>query len=435
MREGTVQPCGEEIRRRRIERGWSQEQLAEAAGCTKRTIENAESGKPVYVHTIGAIAASLKNVETSDLIHKIETKPSDQSPIRNEPRGNAPTLPSLLVGRQSDIANLIRRLTRHLGNKDVSATKALVVVRGWPGVGKTTLARAIAHSPELALAFPDGVLWAALGPAPQILSEILAWGRSLGEESILHCKDVAEASHRVAGLLRSRRMLLIIDDAWDVSHVQPFEVGGRECAMLVTTRLTSVADALAPSPGDIYHLDVLSADDSLALLHTLAPSVVDGHHEECRDLVHELEGLPLALQVAGRLLRAEQARGWSVRELLAELRRDVSRLLNAQAPADTAASPGEVSPTVAALLRKSTDCLDAATRKQFAYLAPFAPRPATFELEDIMSVWKTSEANTRQAIDTLVDRGLLEPLGDGDYQIHQVLVQHANLLLKELKKR
>src|SRR5205823_5270911 len=122
--------------------------------------------------------------------------------------------------------------------------------RGWPGVGKTTVARAMAHWPEVVTAFPDGVLWAALGPSPQILSELLAWGRSLGEESILLSKDIAEASQRITGLLRDRRMLLIVDDAWDASHVVPFTVGGRQCAMLVTTRLTSVADALAPIPGD-----------------------------------------------------------------------------------------------------------------------------------------------------------------------------------------
>jgi len=230
-------------------------------------------------------------------------------------------------------------------------------------------------------------------------------------------------------------MLLIVDDAWDASHVLPFAVGGRQCAMLVTTRLPSVADALAPTPGDIYHLDVLSEHDSLELLGKLAPQVVERHQKECRELVAELEGLPLALQVAGRLLRAEHAKGWSVPELLRELRDDKAKLLNAQAPADMAASPGEVSPTVAALLQKSTDSLDPTIRKRFASLAPFAPRPATFELEDIMAVWKSDEASARQTIDVLVDRGLLEPLGDGDFQIHQVLVHHANTLLKLLKKR
>ena len=438
MRDGTGLPNGAEIKRLRAERGWSQADLADKADVVKKTIENAEAGKPTYNNTMAKLAAAFgKDVRAADLLYGHAASSGDEAPAetKSTPRigliGNAPALPSLLIGRERDLANLTARLADGVSAAERPATQVLTAVRGWPGVGKTTVARAMAHWPQVAMAFPDGVLWAALGPSPQILSELLAWGRSLGEESILLSKDIAEASQRITALLRDRRMLLIVDDAWDTSHVLPFAVGGRQCAMLVTTRLTSVADALAPTPGDIYHLDVLSEHDSLELLGKLAPQVVERHQKECRELVAELEGLPLALQVAGRLLRAEYAKGWSVPELLRELRDDKAKLLNAQAPADMAASPGEVSPTVTALLRKSTDSLDPTVRKRFAYLAPFAPRPATFELEDIMAVWKSDEANTRQTIDVLVDRGLLEPLGDGDYQIHQVLVHHAKTLLKK----
>ncbi len=446
MRDGTVLPNGEEIKRLRTERGWTQDDLAHESHLSKGTIENAEAGRPVVIRTLSILATTFgSEVSVPDLLDSraidafaigddAATETSDLA-IQAKRIGNAPALPSLLIGRERDLAKLTARLARGVSAKQQPATQVLTAVRGWPGVGKTTVARAMAHWPEVAAAFPDGVLWAALGPSPQILSELLAWGRSLGEESILLSKDIAEASQRITGLLRDRRMLLIVDDAWDASHVVPFAVGGRQCAMLVTTRLTSVADALAPTPGDIYHLNVLSENDSLKLLSTLAPQVVKSHQQECRELVAELEGLPLALQVAGRLLRAEHAKGWSVPELLRELRDDKAKLLNAQAPADMAASPGEVSPTVAALLRKSTDSLDPTVRKRFASLAPFAPRPATFELEDIMAVWKSDEASTRQTIDVLVDRGLLEPVGDGDFQIHQVLVHHADMLLKLLKKR
>jgi hypothetical protein len=263
------------------------------------------------------------------------------------------------------------------------------------------------------------------------LAELIAWGRALHDQEILLVGDVAEASHRVAGLLRYRRMLLIIDDVWQSEHVVPFVVGGRHCAMLVTTRLNCVADDLAPTPDDIFRLDVLSENESVELLETLAPQVVEGNRTECRELVRELEGLPLALQVAGRMLRAELARGWNVSKLLDNLRRDSATVLNAQAPLDAAFSPGEVSPTVAALLRRSTDCLESVIRKRFAYLAPFAPRPATFEIEDMMSVWQVDEHVAHETVDLLIDRGLLEPLGGRDYQVHRILVEHAKTLLKK----
>jgi hypothetical protein len=94
------------------------------------------------------------------------------------------------------------------------------------------------------------------------------------------------------------------------------------------------------------------------------------------------------------------------------------------------AEPSAVSPTVAALLHKSTDRLDPLIRKRFTRLAPFAPRPASFELEAMAAVWKVDEVEARRTVDVLLDRGLLEPLGAGEFQIHQVLVQHAKSLLR-----
>lgn len=434
MREGTIQPNGTIVKRLRQERGWSQDDLAGKAGYSKRTIENIEAGKPVYTRTLSVVAEAL-GLPLKDLIagHDKDTsegKVADVSASNAVRIGNAPPLPSLLVGREVDLVKLAARLTRAGSETEHAATQVLTAVRGWPGVGKTSVARAIAHAPEFVEVFSDGVLWTSLGPSPSILAELIAWGRALGDKDLLLAKDITEASHRLGGLLHNRRMLLIVDDVWEVNHVIPFATGGRHCAMLVTTRLSKVADDLASTPDDIYRLEVLSDEESLKLLQTLAPKVVAACRKECRQLVQELEGLPLALQVAGRMLRAEHERGWKVADLLDELRNDAAKLLAAQAPADMAV-PGDVSPTVAALLRKSTDCLKPVVRKRFSYMAPFAPRPATFELDDLMAVWKADKSEARQTVDVLVDRGLLEPIGDGEYQIHQVLVQHAKTLLKK----
>lgn len=431
MREGTVSPNGDEVRRRRLEKGWTQEKLAAQVGCSKRTIENVEVGKPVYIQTLAEIAQALG--ETTG-VRSLLAADGGQPPRAPETAalrrfGNAPSLPSLLIGRQQALAEIGRRLMRTAA--EGSPTQALTIMRGWPGVGKTTIARAVAYQPQVTAAFPDGVLWASLGPKPSLFAELLSWGRALLDKEVLAAADVAEAGHRLAGLLRDRRMLLIVDDVWEAAHVVPFLVGGPHCAMLVTTRLNRVAEELAPKPADIYRLDVLGEHESLELLETLAPQVVQEHREACRELVRQIEGLPLALQVAGRLLRAEHDRGWDAPRLLHDLKEDAARLLKAQAPADAAPIPGEVSPTVAALLRRSTDCLEPDVRKRFAYLAPFAPRPATFELEDLMSVWKVDYAEARRTVDLLVDRGLLEPVGGGEYQVHRILVEHAKTLLKK----
>lgn len=224
-------------------------------------------------------------------------------------------------------------------------------------------------------------------------------------------------------------MLLIIDDVWQVEHAKPFNVGGRNCGTLITTRLEGVATALAPTAADVYRLKVLKDEDALILLKKLAPSVVKGHPQECMVLAQELEGLPLALQVAGRLLNTEANLGFGVVELIKELRTG-ARLLVAQPPADRFELANETTPTIAALLQRSLAHLDEATLDRYAYLGAFAPKPATFDLDAMKFVWQVEDPEP--TVRALVDRGLLESIPEQHrYQMHALLVMLAKSLLKE----
>jgi len=351
--------------------------------------------------------------------------PKPTAPPSLHRAGSAPPLPSLIVGREDTLRDLKTRL-------GVAApVQILTAIRGWPGVGKTTIAAALAHDPDLATAFPDGVLWVSLGSDPSLLNELAAWGRALGTDDLLRAKTVDEASAQLAALLRNKRMLLILDDVWEPEHAMPFKVGGRGCAMLVTTRINSVAQALAPTPNDIYRLPVLTDDNALELLRTLAPTVVAQYPQPSLELVRELEGLPLALQVAGHMLNTEASYGFGVSDLLTELREGArryegDRLLQARAPADRVDLANETTPTVAVLLQKSTDRLDEQTRDCFAFLGAFAPKPATFDLAAMKAVWQVDDP--KPIARKLVDRGLLEPASAGRFQMHALLVMHAKSL-------
>jgi hypothetical protein len=314
-----------------------------------------------------------------------------------------------------------------LGNKSETARiQILTAMRGLPGVGKTTIAAALAHDLDVQKTYPDGVLWASLGQKPELLSELATWGRALGTDDLLKCRDLQEATTRMAGLLQNKRMLLIVDDAWDVNHVIPFKVGGAGCAMLVTTRETSLANAIAPTDANVYLLGVLSDEKALELLKLLAPSVVSQFPGQSLELVRELEGLPLGIQVAGRMLKVEAGHGFGVSELLAELRAG-KRILQAQAPVDRADLAKETIPTVAVLLQKSTDQLDSEIRERYASLAAFAPKPATFDLRAMQAVWQVEDP--KPTVRVLVDRGLLEPVqGTNRYQMQALLVLHARSL-------
>jgi hypothetical protein len=329
-----------------------------------------------------------------------------------------PARPPLLVGRAQALLEMKRRL-----GIDGDA-HPITVIQGWPGVGKSTLVAALAHDPDIAARFPDGILWASLGKMPSIRGELMTWAQALGLVGAEGATTDALAARLIA-FLKERAMLLIVDDVWHVEHFAPFRVGGAACAVVATSRLNDVAHALAPTALDLYRLPVLAEQDGLDLLGQLAPDTVADYPEEARALVRDLEGLPLALQVAGRLLHSEARLGWSITDLLLELRAG-ARLLQAQAPSDLGVY-AETSPTIAALLRRSTDALDPATRQRFALLSLFVPKPATFDLDAMAAAWDVADA--RETARLLVSRGLLEPIAGGRFQVHALLVVHARSLL------
>jgi hypothetical protein len=335
--------------------------------------------------------------------------------------GSAPPKPELVIGRDDDIKELKARLDPTKGPGQ--SFQLLTAIKGWPGVGKTTVASVLAYDPELAERFPDGVLWTSLGQDPNIISKMDAWGLALGTDEILKAKSMQDAQSRLAALLRNKRMLLIIDDVWKAVDAVPFRVGGIGCSTLVTTRLDGVASELAPTADNVYRLKVLKDEEALTLLRKLAPGVVDQYPGECLVLVQDLEGLPLAIQVAGRMLNADANAGFGVVELIAELR-EGKKLLAGIAPADRSDLVTETTPTIAALLYKSVERLDPKTKDCYTYLAAFAPKPATFDKDAMKYVWQVDDAEP--IVRNLVNRGLLEYMPAIDrYQMHALLVMLA----------
>lgn len=97
-------------------------------------------------------------------------------------------------------------------------------------------------------------------------------------------------SSRLSAHPGEKSILLIVDNAWKTAHALPCQVGGSKCAMVMTTRMNDVAQALAPTPDHIFKIPILSSDASLDLLQHLAPSVVEKKPDEARELIADLEG-------------------------------------------------------------------------------------------------------------------------------------------------
>lgn len=120
--------------------------------------------------------------------------------------GSAPPLPSLIVGREDDLHHLKARLRATSSDQARSSIQVLTAIKGWPGVGKTTLAAMLAYDRDIIATFPDGILWTSLGPNPNLFSELAAWGRALGTDELLRAKTLEEASAQLAAMLRTKSL-------------------------------------------------------------------------------------------------------------------------------------------------------------------------------------------------------------------------------------
>jgi tetratricopeptide (TPR) repeat protein len=382
-----------------------------------------------YKHAVELLDAELATPPDEETTNLYETILNGQMPVVQPlasvaltPSSVLPPLPSFIIGRNEALTEIKERLG--IGRPEM---RAITVIQGWPGVGKSSIVATLAHQQDIAQQFANGVLWASLGEDPSILAQLSIWADALHISGAARAGKIEEVSAQLTAALRDKRILLIVDDVWRTEHVAPFRVGGQMCAMVVTTRLNDVAIALAPTASDLYRLPVLADHAALELLSQLTPETTAQYLDEARELVHNLEGLPLAIHVAGRLLHSEARLGWGVRELLLEIRMGAA-LLGANIPSDMFDASADTTPTVAALLKRSTDGLDAETRRCFAYLGLFVPKPATFDLDAMAVAWNVADPRPRARI--LVSRGLLEPVGGGRFQMHSLLVLHARSLLE-----
>lgn len=177
-------------------RGWSQKYVAQQLGADHYYLSRWERGtavpSPYYRQKLCTLFG--KNAQELGLVPQSAPRPYE-APDQTQAVATAafsqsvqqevydPFIPlftaegSGFLGRNE----LFHRLKERLCHGGGVATAAL---SGLPGVGKTTLAANIAHDADIAAHFADGILWAGLGPHPDVLSHLSRWGTLLGVPAI-----------------------------------------------------------------------------------------------------------------------------------------------------------------------------------------------------------------------------------------------------------
>jgi tetratricopeptide (TPR) repeat protein/transcriptional regulator with XRE-family HTH domain len=402
------------LRRLRAGAGLTQEELAEAARLSPRSVSDLERGinRTARKETARLLAGALGL--TGPARAQFEAAAAGR-PVPGGAGGVAAatrTLPrdiGSFTGRQAELGQLAKAAA------GCGGVVGIYAVGGMAGVGKTTFAVHAAH--QLAGRYPDGQIFLPLhghtpGRAPVDPADALAGLLLTAGVAAAHIPPGLEARAALwRDRLAGRQLLLILDDAANSEQVRPLLPGSGESLVLITSRrhLSALEDATAVS------LDTLPPRQAATLLVRLAarPGLPPDD-----PAVGELTGLcgclPLAIAMVARQLHHHPA--WTAAGRAAELAAAAGRL-ELMATEDL---------SVAAAFDLSYADLTAAQQRLFRRLG-LHPGDSI----DAYAAAALDDAGldaVRRGLEALYDQCLLTEPAAGRYRMHDLIREHSRAL-------
>jgi tetratricopeptide (TPR) repeat protein/transcriptional regulator with XRE-family HTH domain len=452
---GQARP-GEWLRQQRVAAGLTQEDLAERSRVSVRAIADLERGrtKRPYPSSVRALVRALGLPEEtgeelvaryragggaaqadadgqSDAAGQAESGADDPAdtdsgePDHGEPDHGVtvprqlPTRVPHFAGRTEQLAQLDAVLDEAASASAVGATGVVIsAIGGTAGVGKTALALHWAH--RVAHRFPDGQLYANLrgfdagnGKPADPADVLRGFLGALG----VHPNRLPADAEGLAGLFRSvvagRRMLVLLDNAADVSQVRPLLPASPQCLVIVTSR-RELAALSAREGARLLQLDVLSEQEANELLVArLGKDRAAAEPWAVTQLATLCARLPLALSVV--VARAAAAPAMPLSSLAAELTELGGRL--------DALDVGDPAANVRTVLSLSYRHLPAAAARMFRLLG-LHPGP-DISAAAAASLAGVTEPQARVALRDLTRASLLMEVVPGRFAFHDLLRAYA----------
>ena len=415
------------LRQLRAEAGLTQEELAEAAGLSPRSVSDLERGihRTARKDTALLLAGALGLAEPARVPFVAAARgrgPTAEvlAAVRGEAPGAAAAVATRMLprdtasftGRQAELTQLLSELEGLAAGGGVVGIHA---IDGMAGIGKTTFAVHAAH--QLAPGFPDGQFFLPLhahtagqrpvDPADALASLLLTAG--LAPQQIPPGVEARAARWR--GQAAGKKILLLLDDAASHEQVKPLLPGTAGSLVLVTSRrrLTALQDA------SVISLDILPPGEAAELLARLAAQPGLRARDAAVGEITRLCGyLPLAIGMLASQLRHHPA--WTAAELAAGLAaaRDRLALMRAE------------NLSVAAAFGLSYADLTAGQQRLFRRLG-LIPGP-TFDAYAVAALDGTTLDAAGRGLEGLYDQHLLAEPAPGRYQLHDLLREHARAL-------
>ena len=320
------------LRQLRAEARLTQEELAEAAGLSPRSVSDLERGihptarKDTAALLAGAlglaepvrtlfVAAARGRTPVAEVLTAVRAEAAPAAPGGAMPPGAEGAAPGVVprqlpagtgffAGREAELKELDALLDQvgpddgEDGDGGPAGAVVISAVAGMAGVGKTALA--VHWARRAAGRFPGGQLYVNLrgyDPGPAVKpGEAAGW--FLAALGVPAAQIPAEAPARF-GLYRSvlagRRVLIVLDNARDAAQVRPLLPGSPGCLAIVTSR-SALAGLAAAEGARPLRLGPLDDDQAARLLAArLGPERVAAAPQAVTELIARCGHLPLAL--------------------------------------------------------------------------------------------------------------------------------------------
>jgi WD40 repeat protein len=342
---------------------------------------------------------------------------------------NLPSLPPRYQPREEDLAGIKARLLTDRTTIGITSVARTLGLHGMGGIGKTVLATALVHDPDLRVACADGMVWLTFSRDVQVLSKAAELAFVLSGTST-NFGNLAEARGRLGLLTREKRLLVILDDVWEPGAVDAFTGIGPDCRLLITTRDNRVLTRARAYRHELGLLDGPAARAFLAQAVGIEP---DSLPSEAEAIVLECGRLPLALAAVGALIRSKT---YTWTDTLAALREAALEEL------DTDWLPDPEQRSLAIVLKLSVDALTVDVRACFLDCAAFR-EDVDIPEATLARLWSSRVAHERAAkrvVQDLVDRSLMRPNeGSADgrlhYRIHDLYMDYLHYAARPLRDR
>ncbi|HEU5226714.1 MAG TPA: NB-ARC domain-containing protein [Ktedonobacteraceae bacterium] len=325
-----------------------------------------------------------------------------------------------LAGRREIVQHLIQKLC-------TEQKKNILALYGLPGVGKTALAKVCIHNRAVREHFQNGILWIDVGPQAEKAALLLACGACFGLPIDNQGRSATEdeQAQAVSRAIQSQRILIVVDDIWQVEDLLPFlNMGGPHCTYLVTTRLPHIALHLADD--NAFAIRELKEEMGLELLSGFVPSLIHEERQAMLALVRSVDGLPVALTLMGQYLHSYIQKGQTqrIQAVIESLLQPEGRLrfFEQQIIIDEDTDYAE-SPVLSlySSIETSDYHLPPEAQQALYALAVLPAKPKSVSAKAALEIACISE----EVLDLLIDVGLVEKTGSGYYTLHQIIIDYV----------